>query len=160
MAHFNITPDRLPTFSASQALQSLKANDTHTTISTSLPQLDALLEGGSAIDSDLISHNVGNDTENLDNDNDNDGNADHRSNENHGERERSGRCNYGGIRRGQLTEIYGPPGVGKTAFWYVLKNEGKKTKKLVWGLSLHAAGFDCLGPLSIPTLLNFHFYLF
>ncbi len=27
----------------------------------------------------------------------------------------------GGIRRGQLTEIWGPPGVGKTAFGYVVR---------------------------------------
>jgi predicted ATP-dependent serine protease len=25
---------------------------------------------------------------------------------------------FGGVSRGKVTEIYGPPGVGKTALWY------------------------------------------
>ena len=31
----------------------------------------------------------------------------------------SGAAEYGGIQRGQVTEIWGPPGVGKTAFGWV-----------------------------------------
>jgi RecA/RadA recombinase len=26
---------------------------------------------------------------------------------------------HGGLVRGQLTEVFGPPGSGKTAFWYI-----------------------------------------
>ena len=30
-----------------------------------------------------------------------------------------GECGEGGVQRGQVTEIWGPPGSGKTAFGYV-----------------------------------------
>ena len=70
--------DRLPTFSASQALQSLSSTPRRP-ISTGLRRLDAALQGreyDSSSQDELL----------------------------------------GGISRGEVTEVYGPPGVGKTAF--------------------------------------------
>ena len=70
--------DRLPTFSASQALQNLNSTPRRP-ISTGLRRLDAGLQG----------------------------------------RDFESSSQYdlpGGISRGEVTEIYGPPGVGKTAF--------------------------------------------
>lgn len=70
--------DRLPTFSASQALQNLWSTSRRP-ISTGLRRLDAALQGKdyeSSSQDDLL-------------------------------------C---GISRGEVTEVYGPPGVGKTAF--------------------------------------------
>jgi RecA/RadA recombinase len=67
----------MPTVSAAQALQDLKASTTRC-ISTGLPLLDSFLqkrEWGS-LDMDPV---------------------------------------YGGVSRGKVTEVYGPPGVGKTA---------------------------------------------
>ena len=69
--------DRLPTQSASAALQNLVSGFPEH-ISTGLPHLDALL--------------CGREVHSLDQD--------------------SGK---GGFAKGQVTEIYGPPGVGKTA---------------------------------------------
>ena len=70
--------DRLPTVSASQALQNLKSRGS-SAISTGLKHLNQILSphgiGGAPVD-------------------------------------RPG----GGLIRGQVTEVYGPPGVGKTAF--------------------------------------------
>ncbi|KAL9064424.1 MAG: hypothetical protein Q9157_007836 [Trypethelium eluteriae] len=74
--------DRLPTISASQALESLKVQRPQA-VSTGLPQLDELLQGRD---------------------------VDHKSE--HG--------TTGGLARGKVTEIYGPPGVGKTTVAYVL----------------------------------------
>lgn len=71
--------DRLPTISASQALQSLKSSLPRS-ISTGLDRLDVLLQGPAA-----------------------------RQNEHHSK---------GGLLRGQVTEVYGPPGVGKTTIGY------------------------------------------
>ncbi|KAF2235656.1 P-loop containing nucleoside triphosphate hydrolase protein [Viridothelium virens] len=68
--------DRLPTISASQALESLKVQRPQA-VSTGLSQLDELLQGRD---------------------------VDHKSE--HG--------TTGGLARGKVTEIYGPPGVGKT----------------------------------------------
>jgi hypothetical protein len=73
--------DRLPTVSASEALQKLR-DAAPKNISTGLPTLNAILTGQP------------------------------RSNANGGSR-------AGGLVPGQITEVYGPPGVGKTAFWYV-----------------------------------------
>lgn len=70
--------DRLPTLSASQALQNLSSTP-RKPISTGLQSLDAVLQGR---DYDSLSQND----------------------------------QFGGISRGELTEVYGPPGVGKTAF--------------------------------------------
>ena len=70
--------DRLPTFSASQALQNLRSTSKRP-ISTGLRRLDAALQGKDyeiSSQDDLL----------------------------------------GGISRGEVTEVYGPPGVGKTAF--------------------------------------------
>ena len=36
------------------------------------------------------------------------------------EREQIGKKAIGGVRRGEVVEVYGPPGVGKTTFWYVM----------------------------------------
>ena len=82
--------------------------------------MNALLGGGGIINSASNSFVVDNETKYLDDNDDNDGNADHGGDESGGTREQSEQGDCGGIRRGQLTEIYGPPGVGKTAFWYVL----------------------------------------
>ncbi|KAL9095305.1 MAG: hypothetical protein Q9165_002562 [Trypethelium subeluteriae] len=68
---------RLPTISASQALESRKIQRPQA-VSIGLPQLDELLEG----------RDVDHETE---------------------------RGTTGGLARGKVTEIYGPPGVGKTA---------------------------------------------
>ncbi|KAF2098787.1 P-loop containing nucleoside triphosphate hydrolase protein [Rhizodiscina lignyota] len=69
------TTHRLPTLSASQALQKLRSNGPHA-ISTSLTRLDTILAGhGTA----KVPVNIS-----------------------------------GGIVRGQITEVYGPPGIGKT----------------------------------------------
>lgn len=67
----------MPTVSAAQALQDLKASTTRC-ISTGLPLLDAFLQKRewSSLDMDPV---------------------------------------YGGVSRGKVTEVYGPPGVGKTA---------------------------------------------
>ena len=70
--------DRLPTFSASQALQNLRSTSKRP-ISTGLRRLDAALQGK---DYEVSSQ------DDL----------------------------RGGISRGEVTEVYGPPGVGKTAF--------------------------------------------
>ena len=70
--------DRLPTFSASQALQNLRSTSKRP-ISTGSRRLDAVLQGRDyevSSQDDLL----------------------------------------GGISRGEVTEVYGPPGVGKTAF--------------------------------------------
>ena len=68
--------DRLPTISASAALQNLTSNDTEY-ISTGLSHLDALLQQrGFDLSSQARTH--------------------------------------GGLTRGHVTEIYGPPGVGKS----------------------------------------------
>ncbi|KAI9663038.1 MAG: hypothetical protein M1821_008086 [Bathelium mastoideum] len=68
--------DRLPTISASQALETFKAQRPHA-ISTGLPQLDDLLQGQ------------------------------------HGQWQESDQM-VGGLARGRVTEVHGPPGVGKT----------------------------------------------
>lgn len=69
--------DRLPTVSASQALDQLK--DTSAThVSTGLDDLDRVLLGSSSLEPLPLS-------------------------------------GHGGVRRGQVTEIWGPPGSGKTA---------------------------------------------
>jgi len=68
----NQPPDRLPTISATEALQ--KAAKRSRCIATGLPTLDISLQSACS----------------------------------------TSRC--GGIQRGQLTEVYGPPGVGKTSF--------------------------------------------
>ena len=68
--------DRLPTISASAALQNLTSNDTEY-ISTGLSHLDALLQQREL---DLSSQ----------------------------------ARTIGGLTRGHVTEIYGPPGVGKS----------------------------------------------
>lgn len=67
--------DRLPTVSASQALQTLQAKGSRA-VSTGIPQLDEALAP----------------------------------------RALPGRIVSGGYPRGKVTEIFGPPGVGKTAF--------------------------------------------
>ncbi|KPM35607.1 hypothetical protein AK830_g10965 [Neonectria ditissima] len=69
--------DRLPTISASQALDELR-DDTSGLISTGLDDLDQALLGAAAIDS-------------------------------------QGSARSGGVKRGQVTELWGPPGTGKTA---------------------------------------------
>ncbi|KAL2052373.1 hypothetical protein ABVK25_007245 [Lepraria finkii] len=71
------SPHRLPTLSASQALQNLSSNPRRP-ISTGLSSLDAALQGR---DHDASSQGA----------------------------------LPGGLSRGELTEVYGPPGVGKTA---------------------------------------------
>lgn len=68
------TAHRLPTVSASQALQSLNTRGSRA-VSTGLTQLDKLLAPAS-----LPGHHVG-----------------------------------GGYARGKVTEVYGPPGAGKTS---------------------------------------------
>ncbi|KAI4124987.1 MAG: hypothetical protein LQ347_005524 [Umbilicaria vellea] len=73
---------RLPTVSASQALQNLTSSRSKA-ISTGLKRLDALLQGREPT---LSSQDY----------------------------------LPGGLSRSQVTEIYGPPGVGKTVFWYVI----------------------------------------
>ena len=70
--------DRLPTLSASQALQNLSSTPRRP-LSTGLRRLDAALQGR---DYEFSSQ------DDL----------------------------PGGISRGEVTEVYGPPGVGKTAF--------------------------------------------
>ena len=67
--------DRLPTISASQALETLKSQRPQA-VSTGLPQLDKLLHGP---------------------------NDENQKNE----------PTTGGLIRGKVTEIHGPPGVGK-----------------------------------------------
>jgi RecA/RadA recombinase len=67
----------MPTVSAAQALQDLKASTTRY-ISTGLTLLDAFLQNRECVSSDLDPV-------------------------------------YGGVSRGKVTEVYGPPGVGKTA---------------------------------------------
>lgn len=77
----NLT-DRLPTLSATQALQNL-ASTPCSPITTRLQHLDRLLQGreyGSPTQDDLP----------------------------------------GGIFKGEVTEIFGPPGVGKTSLAYVI----------------------------------------
>ncbi|KAF4977589.1 hypothetical protein FZEAL_5903 [Fusarium zealandicum] len=69
--------DRLPTVSASQALDELR-DDASNHISTGLEDLDQALYGAGSVDSQDSTHR-------------------------------------GGIHRGQVTEIWGPPGTGKTA---------------------------------------------
>jgi len=71
----NIAVDRLPTVSASQALQKLHARGART-VSTGITQLDKVLSPPS-----LPGHDVS-----------------------------------GGYIRGKVTEVFGPSGVGKTAF--------------------------------------------
>ncbi|KAH7165481.1 P-loop containing nucleoside triphosphate hydrolase protein [Dactylonectria macrodidyma] len=68
---------RLPTVSASQALDDLR-DDTSTVISTGLDDLDNVLLDAASLDA-------------------------------------SGSSQRGGVKRGQVTEIWGPPGTGKTA---------------------------------------------
>ena len=75
-------PDRLPTLSASQALQDLSSTPRRP-ISTGLASLDSVLQGR------------GHDASSQD-------------------------AIPGGISRGEVTEVYGPPGVGKTAIAYVM----------------------------------------
>lgn len=75
-------PDRLPTLSASQALQDLESTPRRP-ISTGLASLDSVLQGR------------GHDASSQD-------------------------AIPGGISRGEVTEVYGPPGVGKTAIAYVI----------------------------------------
>jgi RecA/RadA recombinase len=67
----------MPTVSAVQALQDLKASPTRC-ISTGLNLLDSLLQNREWVSSDV-------------------------------------EALYGGVSRGKVTEVYGPPGVGKTA---------------------------------------------
>lgn len=69
----NSLPDRLPTVSASQALQTLNSSQ-HQAISTGLRQLDELLQSRESAPG-------------------------------------SQHALRGGLPRGQVTEIYGPPGV-------------------------------------------------
>lgn len=68
---------RLPTISASQALDELR-DDTSSLIPTGLDDLDQALLGAVSIDT-------------------------------------QGSPQHGGVKRGQVTEIWGPPGTGKTA---------------------------------------------
>ena len=70
--------DRLPTFSASQALQNLRSTSKRP-IPTGLTRLDAALQA-----------------------------KDYETSSQDGL--------LGGISRGEVTEVYGPPGVGKTVF--------------------------------------------
>lgn len=70
--------DRLPTVSASQALQEIKIQ-AKKSISTGLKSLDQLFVPQHAQQSSLA-------------------------------------C--GGLPLGRLTEVYGPPGIGKTTFWF------------------------------------------
>lgn len=72
----------MPTVSAAQALEELD-DDPSRYVSTSLPDLDKLLGGGTP-------GLVGDSSE------------------------------QGGVQKGQVTEIWGPPGVGKTTFGLVL----------------------------------------
>ena len=72
------TIDRMPTISASQALESINTLSRGSHISTGLPKLDLILDGR-APDSQTQQH-LG-----------------------------------GGLPRRQICEVYGPPGVGKTA---------------------------------------------
>lgn len=75
-----LSPDRLPTVSASAALNSLE-NETHAYISTGVDDLDkSLLPQGQASAGGSISN--------------------------------------GGVKRGQVTEIWGPPGTAKTSLGY------------------------------------------
>lgn len=67
----------MPTVSAAQVLQDLKASTTRC-ISTGLPLLDAFLQNRELVSLDVDPV-------------------------------------YGGVSRGKVTEVYGPPGVGKTA---------------------------------------------
>lgn len=73
----------MPTVSAAQALEAL-GEDASRHISTSLPDLDLVLAGGSS-----------------------------------GLHLLDSQKEKGGIQRGQVTEFWGPPGVGKTSFGYV-----------------------------------------
>lgn len=92
--------DRLPTVSASQALQIDKCQ--RRGIPTNLPSLDAHLRPGSAPGS-------------------------------------------GGISRGQVTEVFGPPGVGKTAFALQVASDALRAgDKVVW--------IDTASPLPGPRL--------
>lgn len=78
----NVYLDRLPTVSASAALQRLR-DAAPNNISTGLPTLNTILAG---------------------------------QKRNHV----SSGSKTGGLVPGQIIDVYGPPGVGKTAFWYVL----------------------------------------
>lgn len=69
--------DRLPTVSASQALDDLRC-DASTHVSTGIEGLDRLLLGSVTVDSQDA-------------------------------------ASKGGVHRGEVTEIWGPPGTGKTA---------------------------------------------
>jgi hypothetical protein len=85
--------DRLPTVSASTALHKLRDAAPHA-ISTGLPRLDVILSGQRAVNSSSGTT-----------------------------ASRAASRGKGGLVRGQITEVYGPPGVGKTAFWYVGRME-------------------------------------
>ncbi|KAI9714637.1 MAG: hypothetical protein M1812_006302 [Candelaria pacifica] len=115
MAHKDITnytsssPHRLPTISASQALQSINSSKTRT-ISTGLKTIDDLLQG----------RYTGT------------------------QAKRNGR---GGLSRGHVTEIYGPPGVGKTSFaMQICANALHSGEQVIW----------VVGPRFKEILLGFH----
>ena len=73
--------DRLPTVSASQALQEIRTK-AKKSISTGLESLDQLFVPQLGRQSSPV---------------------------------------FGGLPLGRLTEVYGPPGIGKSTFWYVLR---------------------------------------
>ncbi|KAL8756144.1 MAG: hypothetical protein Q9184_004586 [Pyrenodesmia sp. 2 TL-2023] len=78
VTNFSSSPHRLPTISASQALQD-NADAPQKSISTGLPSLDCIISGG-ALSGTASSYPTG------------------------------------GLPCGQVTEVYGPPGAGKTMF--------------------------------------------
>jgi len=82
--------DRLPTVSASQALHNIRTKASRA-VSTGLPDLDKL----------LYPYGLPSRTEQ--------GRSGSESGSN-------GEAGGGGLARGKVTEVYGPPGVGKTAF--------------------------------------------
>ncbi|KAI9704731.1 MAG: hypothetical protein M1836_006511 [Candelina mexicana] len=109
------SPHRLPTVSASQALQSIGSLKSRT-ISTGLKTVDGILQGR------YTGQQV----------------------QRHGK---------GGLPRGHVTEVYGPPGVGKTAFaMQVSANALHSGDQVIW---VADAASSLVGPRFKEILLGF-----
>ncbi|KAL8869210.1 MAG: hypothetical protein Q9174_004441 [Haloplaca sp. 1 TL-2023] len=104
--NYSSSPHRLPTVSASQALQDIESSS-QKPISTGLRRLDEILQGN--VPETIVSED-----------------------------------SVCGVSRGQVTEIYGSPGAGKTIFAYFIS-----IPTMIWG---DLADLRAAGQTSLPML--------